>query len=321
MAKKINETKKKEEIENTIDTKKIKKDLEKYFEEKKEEFTTCILDKVDEQIELKVAKRLKEEEKKFVRGKTGKIIRRDILILLLVAIIGYFSYCLYQVDYFHIRTKVVDSLKEPDNQDNQNSQDNSQDTTESVLHDNAYYIHEYRYLVDQLQIDDEAVFNLYQKKLTREDLPNELLLKVAYKNLKKEQISEKENMITFKENDLFLSASQIFGNDVVLKNQIFTYNHIRFMYYDDTYLGFMEECQNVGLLYDIADAKMEEDKLIFDVVVGRLEDKKLFDNKDKVVVENYQDEDLLKYKDKLSIYRFTFLKEDDHYIFSCIESI
>ena len=137
MPRKANETKKKEvkeTKEKTIDIKAIEIELKGYLEDRKEDITKEITTKIDEQIEVKVTKRLKEEEKKLNRGKTGKIITRDIIIILLLAVIGYFGYCLYDIDYFNIRTKVVD--KNNNNQkDNQTSDknNNNQENQKLVL--------------------------------------------------------------------------------------------------------------------------------------------------------------------------------------------
>ena len=108
---------------------------------------------------------MKEEEKKLSRGKTGKIICRDIIILLLLAVIGYFGYCLYDVDYFNIRTKVVDKTsdnKKDDEIKNNDKEDNNEPVVDTKP-DSSYYIKNYGYLLDNILIDDEEIYNLFTK--------------------------------------------------------------------------------------------------------------------------------------------------------------
>ena len=139
MTKKVSENKKKKEIENKIDINSIKEELNKHLKEQKEEITKELNSKIENQIEFNITKRLKDEEKRIMRGKTGKIIRRDIIIIILLAIVGYFVYCLYDVDYFNIRTKIVETPKEPSN-DKQNDEDNNNEPVVDIKPDSSYYI-------------------------------------------------------------------------------------------------------------------------------------------------------------------------------------
>lgn len=323
MAKK-EETKKKETKtkDKTIDVKSIEIELNKYLEEQKNDITKEINAKIDEQIELKVTKRMKEEEKKIVRGKTGKIIRRDIIIIILLALIGYFGYCLYKVDYFNIRTKVVEkpTEKEEKNDNNEtNKPSEEKEPEEEKKPDSSYYINTYGNLVDNLLIDDETVYSLFATNITKETLSNELLLKIAYKNIDKILITINNDMITFHEQSLLESAKKIFGENITLKNEMFSYNNIKFMYYNDTYIGLKETETKTSILTKIYDATEEDNKLIFDVIVTKLSSENaILDKENNIILENYNNEDLIAYKDKLPTYKITFDKVNDNYIFNNI---
>lgn len=310
--------------EQVVDTKKIIKELDKHLEAKQEEITNNIVSKIDEQIEFKVNKRMKEEEKKIVRGKNSKILRRDIVILALLALTTYFAYCLYKVDYFHIRTNIIYKPVEENKENSENNKNNeNKPNEEKEEYDKDYYIKEYGYLIDNFKIEDEAVFELYNtKNITKEKLSNELKLKIAYKNLEEENKNIEDNMISFKPVDLLETARHIFGSDITLKDEMFSYNNTRFMFYNDTYLGFSEKDSKINLLSKIDNAKVNKDKLIFDVVVAKLTDNnELINNKNKVIIKDYQDEDILEYKDKLSTHRFTFLIVNDNYVFESIKAL
>lgn len=314
MAKKSLESKNKEE-KKTEDSKNLKKEMDLYFDEKKKEFDKNLSGMIDEQIQVKINKKMKEEEKRIIRFKNAKIIRRDILILILLAGLGYCFYCLYQIDYFHIRTKVIYKTQEVIKKEENPSKDNEQ--SEPVFNRDDY-IKNYRYLVDQLQIDDEDVFLLYQKKLNTKNIPNQLLLKIAYKNLDENKKIEKDHMITFQNTDLEEVLNSIFGEQVLITHEVFIYNQTRFMNYNDMYLGYVEKGVESNLVYEIGDVAVHDNQIVFDVVVGKIKDDKLFNLKDEEVATNYQKEDGLINQRNLSTYQFTFIKDGEQYIFSSI---
>lgn len=318
MAKKSKEPKQLELVPETMDIKSIEKEINKYLDNRKESIVEDISKKIDDQIELNVTRRMKEEEKRILRGKNGKIIRRDILILILIAIISYFSYCLYKVDYFHIRT--IKETTQTEEKTPENSTNNEEEVKEEPI--KIDYIKEYSYLVDNIQIEDDDIFSLYNKKLTKHSISNELKLKIAYKNISEERLikDENNNTITYNKEDLLESAKKIFGEDVTLNNEAFTYNNTRFIFFNDAYIGFNEDLKKTNFVYKIVDAKEEENKLIFDVLVAKIsENNELLNNKNKIVIEDYQEDDLEEYKDKLSTFKISFTKENDNYIFSSIK--
>lgn len=324
MPRKANETKNKEVKEKAIDIKSIEIELNNYLEDRKVDIIKEINSKTDEQIEIKIAKRLKEEEKRIIRGKTAKIIWRDIIIILLLGVIGYFGYCLYDVDYFHIRTKVVlPNVKEPDkDNDSEIKEPNNQEPVEDNKPNSEYYIKNYSNLIDNLLINDEAVFDLFNNKTSINNISNDLILKIAYKNIDRLNITNNDNMITFHEDILLESAKKIFGDNIKIINTMFSYNNIKFMYYNETYLGLKESDVTVDLLYKIIDAKEENNILTFNIIATKLNtENNLLDKDGNIIIENYNNEDLLEYKDKLAEYTISFTKQDDNYIFYGIESI
>lgn len=323
MPRKANETKKKEikePKEKNIDIKSIEIELNNYLEDRKVDIEKELTNKIDEQIELKVTKRMKEEEKKLSRGKTGKIIRRDIIIILLLGVIGYFGYCLYDVDYFNIRTKVVDKTsdnKKDDEIKNNDKEDNNEPVVDTKP-DSSYYIKNYGYLLDNLLIDDEEIYNLFTKTITRDIIPNELVLKIAYKNINKVLITNNNDMITFHKDSLLESAKKIFGEDINIKNEMFIYNNIKFMYYNDTYIGLKEESSSINLINKIIDANEENNELTFEFIIAKTSENKLLDIEDNIIEEEYDNKDITEYKDKLSTYIIVFEKSEDNYIFKNI---
>lgn len=298
------------ESEETLDTNKILKDLKKELHDEKDKLVEEMNTSINEQIEFSVNKRMKEEEKKFVRGKNAKIIRRDVLILFLVLLAGYLVYCLYEIDYFHIgvrepNTPIVD--KKEDESKNDKSKE--------------YYIDNFGYLVDNMQIEDTSVFEMYNSVLNGTGLTDDLILKIAYKNMADTVKAPNNNLITFTGDKLLSSAKNIFGDKVILNNKPFAYNSIRFLYYNDSYLGEYVEPVDTGFLYKIYDAREENDMLSFDVVVGKVSENKLVSLNDVVILENYNNEDIEPYRGNLNCFRFTFGKKGENYVFYKLENV
>lgn len=302
------------EVIDGIDMKEIYKKIDNRLEIKEEEIVKNINTKINEQIEFSVNKRMKEEEKKFVRGKNAKIFRRDILIIILLAVAGYFGYCLYDVDYFNIR-KVKVEEKPTDN-----IKENTTDSDETKEEKSKYYIDKYSYLVDSFNIQDNEVFDLYKNNINKDDVSNSLKLKIAYKNLNNSDIKKESGIITIDKDKIIDSYKNIFGNNN-LNNEIFTYNNTKFMFYSDKYLGFTEDNYDVGLLTKITFAYDDNDKLVFEVLVAKVEDNKLLDMNNKTIKDNYDNEDINKYENQLTKYKYIFNKGNDKYYFDRIEKI
>lgn len=297
-----------------IDIKETKKIIDEYVEEQKELLTKDLKKMVDDQVDFAVSKKMKEEEKRYIRIQRKKIFSRDFLIIVLMVTTIYFGFCLYKVDYFNLRTVVNNPL----NNDQEKERDNQDQDDEK---NNQIYIEKYSYLIDNINIDDKEIFNLYKDGTTNENISNDLKLKIAYKNLEESQLEQKDDMITFKDKDLFQSAKKIFGNKVTINNELFSYNKTKFMHYNDTYLGLKEENEPKNHVYKIISASKEDESLVFVVILAKLSpESELLNAKDEVILKEYQDEDLEEYQEKLNTYKLTFAYQKDNYIFKSIEN-
>lgn len=295
---------KKLETQEEISKEKILKELEEELENKKEDIIKELEEKVEKEVSATVNKRMREEEKRILRGKNRKIIRLNILIILLIAIIGYFGYCLYDIDYFKIRKpiendKVVD--KKEESKDDQKTEEPKID-----------YIKDYGYLVDRLVINDEAIYEL----MSNSEINNNLKLKIGYKNL--ENKIEEDGIISFNSGDLKDQIENIFG-ETNYKDNTFTYNKTRFMYYDDKYIGYKEKEEDSHFIYLITNGEFEEDELTFEIICGKLISKELFNLENTSITKKYNNENLEKYQDKLNHIKITFVKEKDNFILDSIK--
>lgn len=300
------------ESTKTVDTKKIVNDIKKELIEEKEKILKELNDIVDKQVEFRVSIRMKEEEKKFIRGKNAKIIKRDIFIIILIAIIGYFSYCLYDIDYFNFKISESNEkvLKDEENIKSQPSKDSS------------FYIEKYGYLIEQMQLDESGTYEFYSLLPTVDSISNELKLKIAYKNLRDEIKENNQNLISFKADDLHISLESVLGSNISIKDSSFIYDNTKFLYYNDSYIGEEDDNSNTKLLYKIYDARETDNLLIFDVAICKVsQDNKLLDIYNNIIAEQYNDEDLSNYVNILPKYKYTFENNNGVYNYSKIESI
>lgn len=301
------------EVVDGVDMKEIYKKIDDRLDIKEDEILKNINTKINEQIEFSVNKRMREEEKKFVRGKNAKIFRRDILIIILIMVAGYFGYCLYDVDYFNLRgVKIIEKVTD----NNQNT--NNNDTEKEKEEKSKYYIDNYGYLIDKLNIEDKEVFDLYKNNISKNNVSNSLKLKIAYKNLNTNDVKTESGIINIDKDKMSDSYKNVFGNND-LDNGVFSYNNIKFMFYNDKYLGFDEDKYDVNLLTKITFAYIEKDELVFEVLVAKKEDNKLLDIEGKIVEDNYHDEDIGKFESKLTKYKYIFSKDNNNYYFDRIE--
>lgn len=334
MAKKVETTKDKEKDlkESTKDIEKLAETLGVELKNTAKELQENLSAKLDEQIEFKIERRLKEEEKRLAKRQTFRIIRLNIIILILLAIVCYFGYCLYQVDYFNLRTKVIEptpidkgkeeipKAENPKDEDEKNDEDadeNKDDDLEQEKQEKERMLRKYSYLVEALHIEDESVVDLYKTKI----LSNELKLRIAYKNLETADIKKEDNVTSFTKEAILNSAQRVLGKEVTLKDETFTYNKARFMFYNDSYVGFKEEEEKTNFMYDIVDIDIKDlNYLKFEVISALIdEDGELEDIDGNIIAKNLNDKNLDAYKDKLPHYIFTFEKDEDTYIFKSIE--
>ena len=288
----------KKDNKNSIDMANINKELES----KKAEILKELDSKIESKVDAVINEKIKDYERKIVRSKNYKIIKRDIVIILLLGLIIYAGYYMYKNDYFGINDKI------------DNTVDNSIDIVEL---DSSYYIKNYHYLVDNIFIEDIELLDIFKKDTTSSnDISNSLKLKISYFNIKNKQTDD--GNIIFSKDDLLSSYKTIF-NDEVINNQTFTYNNTRFIYYNNMYIGYVMDNDNINIKYDIYNSYVKEDNLVFEVVVGRVIDNNIISVYDDSILEyngNIKD-----YVDRLSKYSFTFKNIQDKYYFNRLDRI
>lgn len=242
---------KKDDITKDKDVKKILEEIDSQINDKKKEMLEEFTKEMDKQIEISVQKRVDLEAKKLIKGKTGKIIRRDIVILLLIVVIGYLGYCLYDIGYFNKNLSVQTEMVETPKQEEVKTSD--------------YYIKNYGELVENLQVPN--VLQEISNGVSKDNLSNVLKLKIAYKNLDESKKAVDGEVLTFDSSSLLEAYQKVCGNNASLEYTVFEYENLKFLYFSDTYITESSSLiPSAKASYKITNAYETGNKLTFEVV-------------------------------------------------------
>lgn len=292
MARKKSET---ENEVNNFDMGKFEKEINTYIENKKALIVIELEDKIDEKVEAKINRRLKEEEKKLLGGLKRKVFISNILLLAFFALSVYFGYCLLKIDYFGILPRIEVPVNPSNDKNNSDEETPNKDGTieeeepKETIYDTAYYVKQYGYLVDNIWLEDESIKDLLKSNTTIQNMSSDLKLKIAYKNLNSKDITVENGMFSFTQDALLESAKKILGKNVSLNNEMFEYGNSRLIYYNGVYLGMEDKGSTFKTDYEIIFVKEENEKLRFEIDVEGLGDIK------KVVIVFEKEENIYKF--------------------------
>lgn len=251
---------KKEDITKDKDVKKILNEIDNQINNKKEEMLKEFTEKMDEQIEITVQKKVEQIEKKIVKAKNGKIFRRDILILILLAVAFYLAYCLYEIGYFNknLEQNINNSIS-------QNDTINT-DVKEEIL-PASYYIEKYSYLVDNMQIPN--FIQAFQNGITKDTITNDLKLQIAYKNLNENDKEDNGTVVSITSDKLLSAYQNVCGENEVIEYTNFDYENLKFLYFNNTFIAGKETNENMTNTpvtnYQLLNAYEKDDVLTFEV--------------------------------------------------------
>lgn len=302
----------KKELKSDIDLSKIDKELDskkedilKDLEGKKEDILKELDNKIESKVEVVVNDKIKSYEKKIVKTKNYKILRRDIVIIILLGLIIYAGYYMYKNNYINISSIKNNTINTPNN------------SKEEIKYDSAYYINNYHYLIDNIIINDNEILDIFKKdSITTNDLSNTLKLKISYYNIKNKQ--NDDGNIVFSQEDILSSYQTIF-NDTVISNATFTYNNTRFIYYNNMYIGYELPSDEINIKYNIYNSYLKDKDLVFELVIGRVVDNNIINIYDDSIRE--YNGNITDYQELLTKYSITFTNSNNKYYFSKIEKI
>ena len=304
-----------------------------FQEEIREQVENCkfeLVAAVQESVHTEISDVARKQIRKIERRRRVGYIVRDILILLLAAMIGYMGYCLYDVKYF-------DFMKSDCERNNtcatENSNNGNNQPTE-VIKDTAWYRDNYGYLYDNLQVglnaDKVEAYYLYSGDYKVSDIQPTYLLGMAYNHLSSSTSYDSVNGIVIPAADLRQAYINLVGNADHFAKRNFTYHCANFQYdkNTDTFSASSVLCADNAdrTILETIDEIYEEGNVLYFLTTATIFDRNeqnfySFDNLFKPVASNVTADDLAKHASLLNHYQYQFNKIDNQYYFSGITKL
>lgn len=336
-----NEISKKEEenIKNEL----IHEIKESALNELEKEIKTTILDstkqyKEDLKIEIiddvnnEILNHIQKEEKRILKSKKTAIFKRDVIIFILIAIIMYFGYCLFDARYFNFMKSECERAGNCYVNENNSNNNETTEEKEEIVKDKEWYIKNYGDLLDKVKLslnaDNVSAYYLYSTDRKVSDIKSSALLNLAYQQLSSKNIKTNSVSITVEGNDLRNAFEKLFGSLTYYKASSFSYNCLNFKYNQDKdrYTADNNKCSSANnkILEEIDDMYEEGDVLyiITNATIYNSSEKSFytFDNLYEPEVTDVTEVDLANNARFLNRYQYQFKKiEDTYYLDSIIK--
>ena len=330
--------KEKEEIKNDF-IKEIKKDLNEDFKEKfkndiikeiRYEANTVVKDDIKEQLIIDVNNEIKDnirkEQRKLIRQKSFKIFKKNIIILILIAIVAYFSYCLWDARYFKFmkdKTIVEKVVKEENNEENKEIE---------IIKDKSWYIENYGYLLDNMKLslpmDNSNIYYLFNENYNITNIKDTIKLNLVYKFI--ENKSENEYSYIISEDEMKKAYFKFFGTNDNYNPVSFTVDCMQYYYneYEKIFVAYKFTCDSSNPFHikqEIKDMYEENGNIIIETVMGVYNDYNYLFNYmnlyNAIATDFDGSKSILDYEANLNTYKYTFKKLENDYYFDSIEKI
>ena len=278
--------------EEVKEVKKEKVDLTKVKEELKEY--------IDLQIKKGFTEELEKSNKRLVREKTKKIIFKNILIIILLAVICFLIFLLYKAKFFN---KFFTNDTTPDNKVEEvinTNEDNKEEEKEKVITLDELK-KTYSYLLDNFYISEGSKYiaDYYGGRLT-----NEIKNYIALNNMNLDDLLVEEDYNIVDEEKLKEEYLKLFDD---FENVSFEFNDnkIRYLSKINSYISdSIIKKVGTNIEREIIDIKTG-DNIVITTVEGLIIDNKLFNVVDGSEIENYSGP-ISNYKEYLSTVKYTF---------------
>lgn len=314
----------KEELNETKKT--LKNDI---INEIRFEVNTVIKDDIKEQLIIDVNNEIKDnirkEQKSIIRNKNFKLFKKNIIILLLIGVIVYFGYCLWDAQYFSfMKSKKVTTVSK---------QNNNEEIEEVIVKDKAWYIANYGYLLDNIKLDlsydNPNIYYLYTSNFDKSNMKDTIKLNLVYKFI--ENKNETDYSYTISEDDMKNAYTKLFGNLDNYNPTSFTVGCMQYYYnnIESIYTAYKFNCDSTNPLQikeEIKDMYEDNGKIVIETVMGVFDQnsKYLFNYSNlytAVAIDFDENKSVLEYEDKLNVYKYIFYNNNGNYYFESIEKI
>lgn len=300
-----------------------------------EEFQAEIREQIENcQNELRVAleRSIKHEYVAIVEKQVKAVNRRrrvgvavrDLMILILAATVGYFGWCLYDAKYF-------DWMGPREAAPVEEQKPEEPDKPEEVVKDTRWYVNNYGYLFEDLQLglsaDEIEAYYLYSDDRKVSEMKPAYLLGMAYNKVmptnSSTAVAEAETAVAAA--DLRTAFEGMFGTLDYFEKVSFAHGCKKFSYMreTDSFVTDNGNCEVKGEreVVEEIDEMYEEGSVLYVLTTAAIYDEKeasfyTFDNLFKPVVTEATKEDLAKNRAVLNRYQYQFKKTGEKYHFS-----
>ena len=317
------------EIKSALNTEFKEKYKEEIIKEIRYEANTVVKDDIKEQLIIDVNNEIKDnirkEQKRLLRHKSFKIFKKNIIILILLAVTIYFAYCLWDVKYFKFM-RYPNSTKEVVNVTKDETKE------EEIIKDKAWYIENYGYLLDNTKINlpmyNYNIYALYDGNYNISNIKDAIKLNLAYKLV--ENIVENDYSYVISEDEMKKAYYKLFGTYDYYNSVSFNVDCMQFYYngYDKNFIAYKFSCDSSNSFHikeEIKDMYEENGNIIIETVMGVYSDNNYlfnYTNLYNAVSLDFNDEkSLLDYENSLNSYKYTFKNIDNSYYFDSVEKL
>lgn len=262
-----------------------------------DEFKSQINEYIKERTDREVNSTIDKISKRIIRQKNMIIFRKNIIILVLVAIIGLLGFQLYNISDIDIDIKRTNKeTKEMIVKD---------EKKEDLLKDK---INKYGYLLDKYYISEE---NDVKNEFYNGDLTDSVKMYLSLNNMDENNILIEDDTTLIEEDNLKDTYNKLFSGNFNLKS--FNYNNHNYLYIKSKgiFIGdtkYNKEYSNIKKEILAIDDK---DDLTIDTCEGIVKDNKLYNPLTYNEIKDYDSAKNMKdYKDELVKIRYHFSKDN-----------
>ncbi len=316
-----------EQIEIEIEADDAKTTHEDFQTDVREQIENCkfeIIAALQESVHQELEEVTERQVRKIERRRRSGVIVRNIVILILAVVVGFFAYCLYDAQYFDFLRPNCEN-----NTCNETSKTEDMKPDSEIVKDTAWYQKNYSYLLDSLQLkldaDKLGAYYLYTGDYKVDEIQPEYLLGMAYNRLDASVSYDSTNGIAVPAKDLRAAFINLFGSADNFTKRNFTYHCANFTY-DKTNDWFTTPsllCADTANreIMEMVDEIYEEGSAMYFLTTAAVYDRAEesfynFDNLFKPVAQNVTRDDFEKQKSLLNKYQYQFKKVDGKYYFS-----
>ncbi len=292
-----------------------------------------IIATLQENVHSELKNIMRDQLRKNERRRKIGVVVRDLIILILAILVGYFSYQLYNYGYFdflHLPCRQTESCPAEEQQPSENPPEQAPEE----IKDFEWYRQNYGDLFANLQTHPDAEkvtsYYLYSDDYKVSEIDPQYLLAMAYNQLENPLNYATGASVNIPAEHLREAFVNTFGTAEYFVKQDFNYDCYHFSYdkASDTFSTPNLTCSTKPsrkILEEIADIYEEGDVLYFRTIAAIYDNGEnayyTFDNLFKPAVTNVGENDLMKNQALLNQYQYQFKRHDEQYFLSSITKL